>query len=138
MAFGPGSDAVVQVDDDGGSLTDISPYLSGGDFETARDTKRLTVLGGNAQSVIVQSPATSGTLEGYYDGAAIDVFQTFMEDPAPATRTMQIDPQGSGSGLDRFTGEALFSNFKVEFPGDDVATFSVDWDINGSWTRSTI
>lgn len=129
MAFGPGSDAVITV---GG--VDISEFLSGGDFETTRESKRLTVLGGNPQVVIIQSPATSGTFEFYYDSDVVTPFTDFMEDPTPAALAITVAPQGAGG--DVFSGSALFTNFKVDYPGDDVVSGSVDWEINGAWTKA--
>lgn len=129
MAFGPGSDAVVTL---GG--TDISEFLSGGDFETERETKELPVLGGNPQVVIILAPKTSGTFEFYYDSDVVTPFTDFMEDPTPASLACTIAPQGAGG--DTFSGSILLSNFKVEFPGDDVVSGSVDWTVNGAWTRT--
>jgi hypothetical protein len=126
MAFSPGSDAVITV-----NSVDLSEFLTGFNFDTKRETMRKKVLGNNPDVVVPLTPATSGTMDGLLDETAIAAFQTFMEDDTPASLPLTYAPQGV-SGI-TWAGVALFSNFHVESPSDDLSAFSVDWDINGTW-----
>src|SRR5262245_19825303 len=128
MAFTAGSAATVSVEG-----TDVSAYLTSANFSTDREAITLDLLGGNAKAKIVQSPSTSGTLEGAYDAAAAAIFQAYFEEASPTARTLIYTPQGTG---DTYTGEAHFSNWSVDTPGDDAATFSVDYEISGAWTMT--
>jgi hypothetical protein len=128
MAFTAGSAATVSV---GG--TALAAYLTSANFSTDRDAITLNLLGGAAKAKIVLSPTTSGTLEGAYDPAAAAVFQAYFEEAVPTTRTLVYVPQGTG---DTYTGASHFSNWSVDTPGDDAATFSVDYEISGAWTKT--
>jgi hypothetical protein len=125
MPFTPGSAATVSI-----SGTPIAAYLTSAGFSTDRDAITLNLLGGNAKAKIVQSPTTSGTLEGAYEPTVSAIFQPYFEDPNPTALAMVYVPQGTG---DTYTGNAHFTNWSTDTPGDDAATFSVDYEIDGDW-----
>lgn len=126
MPFTAGSVATVSI---GG--TAIAAYLTSAGFSTDRDAITLDLLGGSAKAKIVQAPTTSGTLEGAYEPIVAAIFQAYFENPNPTALAMVYVPQGTG---DTYSGNAHFTNWSVDTPGDDAATFSVDYEIDGAWT----
>jgi hypothetical protein len=128
MTFTPGSVAVVSL----GGVT-ISAYLTGANFSTDRDNITLDLLGGAGKAKIPQSPDTSGTLEGGYTPEVSAVVQAYMEDPDPAPLAMVYIPQGTG---DTYSADVHLSNWSTDTPGDDAATFSIDYEVNGIWTMA--
>lgn len=131
--FSFGSDAVVVV-----GTTDISEFLSEADFEIERKSKEMTPLGGAPPRDLVGQPRSSGTWKGYVHGTPSGIFGPAMQPGVTVTEDVTYYPQGNDSGLEVWTGSVVFSKYKITTKGDDIATFDVDWKVQGSWTFGTV
>lgn len=139
MAFGHGSKAKFRLDNNAGTLTDLSNYTSGVSMPRSVDTAEVSVLGNTAKQYVPgledatlsvdfrEDPVVDAHLDGIKFGIT-----------GGASVTFQYDPQGSTSGLPRFGGECWLTSFELNTDVGDAGTISASFQITGGVTRTTV
>lgn len=131
----PGTNHVFSLDAaGGGALTDISQYLKSAKPARSRDSVDVTTYGQSWKAMQALLMGGQVTLEGVY-GTAIDTILNACFE-STQTLTYQSDPQGTGSGKPRLTGECWVTAYDINPPVNDVETFSATLQFSGACTRS--
>ena len=136
MAFSHGKNAVVKLDNGAGTLTDITAYLSKAALERMRDTAETTVFGLSSKTYIAGLLDGTFSGEGKFDPTLDDLLGDDIE--GTATKTLQYDPQGSTTGLPRYSVECLITKYSFDMDIGDAGACSFDLQFTGNVTRSTV
>lgn len=136
MAASHGKNAVVQLDNGAGTLTAITAYLSKASLERLRETAETTVLGLNDKTYVAGLKGASFSGEGNFDPALDLILSDDINDNA--TKTLQYDPQGSTSGLPRYSVECLITKYSIDTDIGDKGSCSFELQATGVVTRSTV
>lgn len=135
MAFGAGKNGVFKIDDTGGgSLTDISAYLTSVKLNTEEGTYDSTVLGLSTRTFINGLYSWSIDVEGFFD-ATVDGYLSVIDS---ASRSIEFYPAGTpvGSTKPKFTGEVLKTKYETSDPVDGIVPFSASFQGTGTLTRA--
>lgn len=133
MAFSTGRTLDVNLDNSGGSPTDLSTYAEGVDFEevgeamettTSEQTSRTFIVG-LKNSTFSVNWLVDPTLSAHINGI-INVAGTFI-----------IGPSGDETGKDKYTGEAICLNYRQTSSVGGVVKATSDFQVTGDVTRST-
>lgn len=138
MAFSHGSKAKFSLDNAGGTLTDISDYVAGVSLPRSLDVADVSVLGDTAKQYVTGLEDATITLDIKYDpviDAHLDGIKNGLT--AGGTISFQYDPQGTGSGLPRFTGECWLTGYDVNTGVGGEATANATLQVTGGVTRAT-
>ncbi len=135
MAFGAGHNGVFKIDDaGGGSLQDISAYVTNVQLVTAQGTYDVTTLGVATKAFISGLGEWSLSVTGHFD-ATVDGYLSGVDS---ASRSIDLFPAGSpvGSTKPEYTGEVLKTNYQTTDPVDGVVGFSLSLQGTGTLTRA--
>jgi hypothetical protein len=112
---------------------DVSQYMNKTGVDTSADTAEVTVLGNTAKDYIPGLEDGTIPLAGPYDAA--------LDAAIDATRRTKVpfiyQPQGSTSGLPKYTGNCILTSYKIETGTDDAGTWEAEYQMCLGWTRST-
>jgi hypothetical protein len=131
--FSTGKAAVFSIDDTGGSARDISDVLNTIDFPETTDTAEVTAFGASSRSYIVSLESATISISGMYDATVDGYLKGGAE---PASRSFIYKP-GVTSGDAIYAGECILTNYSLSSPVGDVNTFSADFQVTGTVTRTT-
>ena len=131
--FSTGKAAVFSIDDTGGSARDISDVLNSIDFPETTDTAEVTAFGASSRSYIVSLESATISVSGMYDSTVDGYLKGGTE---PASRTFTYKP-GVTSGDAIYSGECILTSYSLSSPVGDVNTFSADFQVTGTVTRTT-
>jgi len=137
MAFSHGKNAVVQLDNGAGSLTAITAFLSKSSLERMRETAETTVFGLNDKTYVAGLKEATFSGEGNFDGALDLILSDDIGDNA-STKTLQYDPQGSTTGLPRYSVECWITKYSIDTDIGDKGSCSFDLQCTGVVTRTTV
>ena len=137
MAFSHGKNAVVQLDNGAGALTAITAYLSKASLERMRDTAETTVFGLNDKTYIAGLKDASFSGEGNFDPALDLILHDDIGDNTN-TKTLQYDPQGSTSGLPRYSVECWPTKYSIDTDIGEKGQCSFELQCTGVVTRTTV
>jgi len=142
MAFSHGKGAAFSLDDNTGSLTDISTYLDEVGFPQTIETGETTTFQstGGAKTYVVGLRDATVTLSGKFDptvDALIEGDISSLSAGSINTVSFEYGPAGSAASAVKYSGEALITNYEVSAPVGDVVTFSCDLQVTGAVTRGT-
>ncbi len=137
MAVTHGRKQVVQLDNGAGVLTNITSYLSQASFERLREMAETTVFSNDNKTYIPGLRDATFSGEGRFDPTLDLILSDDINDDTN-TKTLQYDPQGSTSGLPRYSVECWVSSYNIDGPLDDVSGISFELQCTGAVTRSTI
>lgn len=135
MAFTHGKSAVVKLDNGAGSLTAITAYVDNITFNQTGDVAETSVLGLTSKTFVAGLKNATGQMDGPYDPTVIAILQAAL---APAsTKSLEIYPQGTTTGLDLFQCEVLGTslNFTDNLGGAGKYTFG--FQVSGNVTLTT-
>lgn len=135
MAFVHGKNSVTKVDSSGGSLVDLSSYLTSVSFPMSVDSSETTTFGASAKTYIPGLSDATVSMEGNFDTTADAHFAGIKGQSA--TVTIEYNPAGTTSGLPKYTAEAILTSYEVSSGVGDVITFSAEFQITGAITRSS-
>lgn len=129
----------VQYDNSGGSLQDISSYVSSiSGLDLARATLDSTAFGDSAQAFVLglrQNGQVS--LSGDFD-ATLDTQMTGIEAlTTGATQTIKVSFGGTGSGTKYVQVETLLASYSVSAAVGDKVTWSASLQRTGAVTVGT-
>jgi hypothetical protein len=128
MAFVHGSKAVITV-----NSVSLTPYTDEVDFDGSVETAEVTVLGNTGKSYIPGLEDGSFKLNGKFDPTADAAFVAMNQVPA---LPVIYGPQGSTTGLPKYTCNAILAKYSLKTSVSGAGTFSADFTISGGWTRS--
>ncbi len=131
--FSTGKAAFFSIDDTGGSVRDISNVLNTIDFPESTDTAETTAFGASSRSYIVSLESATISISGMYDSTVDGYLKGGTE---PASRSFVYKP-GVASGDAIYAGEAILTSYSLSSPVGDVNTFSADFQVTGTVTRTT-
>ena len=135
MAFVHGKDSVFKLDNSGGSLTDISAYVNNVDFPETADVAESSVLGSSSKQYLVGLKDSTLGLTGFFDATADAIFGAVLGQSA--TLSFEYSPEGTASGIVKYTGECILTNYALSSPVGDVVAYSADLQVSGAVTRGT-
>lgn len=133
MAFVHGKSAVFQLDNSGGTLTDISSYLDSVSFPESVETAETTTFGVNSKTYIVGLKDSTISLAGKFD-ATLDSHINGVLGQA-ASLSFEYGPASNGTGAPKYTGECFVTSYDVSSPVGDVVTVSIELQVTGNVTR---
>lgn len=138
MAFIAGKSGVFKLDNSGGTLVDLSSFISNVDFPQDAQLHETTTLGATARTYILGFKNATFGLQGHWDSgaSAIDAHMNAILGQA-ATVTFEYGPEGSATGKVRYTGEAIVTRYQNTTPVDGVVDWSADLQVSGAVTRNT-
>lgn len=131
--FSTGKAAVFEIDDTAGTTRDISDVLNSVDFPETTDTAEVTAFGASSRSYIVSLESATISISGMYDATVDGYLKGGTE---PASRTFTFKP-GVSSGDAIYSGECILTSYSLSSPVGDVNTFSADFQVTGTVTRTT-
>jgi hypothetical protein len=138
VAFASGAVAIFKLDaTEGGSLTDYSAYIDSVEPNFDRESFEFKPIGGNPTKYVIGTARITFDVAGAYDPTMGTVFETYMTDASPTTRSFDYEPQGATAGLPKYTGECFVSNFKVTTGSDGIARWSATLLVDGAITITT-
>ena len=131
--FSTGKAAVFSIDDTGGTARDISDVLNSIDFPETTDTAEVTAFGASSRSYIVSLESATISISGMYDATVDGYLKGGTE---PASRTFTYKP-GVTAGDAIYSGECILTSYSLSSPVGDVNTFTADFQVTGTVTRTT-
>jgi len=136
MAVTHGKKAVIQLDNGAGTLTDITSYLSKGSIERMRETAETTVFGLENKTYVAGLKDATFSGEGNFDPALDAILDAALG--TDTTKTLQYDPQGSGTGNVRYSVETLVTKYSVDTDIGGKASCSFELQCTGVITRTVL
>lgn len=136
MAAKHGRKAIFKLDDSGGSLVDISPYLDTASLANAVEQADVTTLGKDGRCFI--PGLTNETLQasGPYDKAVYTQVSSLFQ--ADATSSFEFYPGGTASGEAKVTGECWVSGLNLSSGVGGRADMSFSLQVNDQATYGTV
>jgi len=131
--FSTGKAAVFSIDDTSGTSRDISSVLNSVDFPESTETSEVTAFGASSRSYIVSLESATISISGMYDATVDGYLKGGTE---PTSRTFTYKP-GVSSGDAIYSGECILTSYSLSSPVGDVNTFSADFQVTGTVTRTT-
>ena len=133
--FRHGKSTVFKVDNNAGSLTDISNTLTDVSFPQSVDTAETSAFGSSAKSYIVGLTDSTLSISGNFD-ATVDAHLAAIVGKADSV-SFEYGPEGSTAGFVKYTGEALLTSYEKSGAIGDVVTYSAEFQVTGAITRGT-
>jgi hypothetical protein len=133
--FRHGKSTVFKVDNNAGSLTDISNTLTDVSFPQSVDTAETSAFGASAKSYIVGLTDSTLSISGNFD-ATVDAHLAAIVGKADSV-SFEYGPEGSTATYVKYTGEALLTSYEKSGAIGDVVTYSAEFQVTGAITRGT-
>jgi hypothetical protein len=127
MAFVHGSKAVITV-----NSVPLTAYCDDVSFDGSIETAETTVLGNTGKAFIPGLQDGSFKLSGKFDPTADAAFVAMTQVPA---LPVVYGPQGSTTGLPKYTCNAILAKYSLKTGVSAAGTFDADFTISGGWTR---
>ena len=131
--FRHGKSTVFKVDNNAGSLTDISNTLTDVSFPQSVDTAETSAFGSSAKSYVVGLTDATLSVSGNFD-ATVDAHLAAIVGKADSV-SFEYGPEGSTAGFVKYTGEALLTSYEKSGAIGDVVTYSAEFQVTGAITR---
>ena len=131
--FRHGKSTVFKVDNNAGSLTDISNTLTDVSFPQSVDTAETSAFGSSAKSYIVGLTDSTLSISGNFD-ATVDAHLAAIVGKADSV-SFEYGPEGSTATFVKYTGEAFLTSYEKSGAIGDVVTYSAEFQITGAITR---
>ena len=131
--FRHGKSTVFKVDNNAGTLTDISNTLTDVSFPQSVDTAETSAFGASAKSYVVGLTDATLSVSGNFD-ATVDAHLAAIVGKADSV-SFEYGPEGSTATFVKYTGEALLTSYEKSGAIGDVVTFSAEFQITGAVTR---
>ena len=133
--FRHGKSTVFKVDNNAGSLTDISNTLTDVSFPQSVDTAETSAFGSSAKSYIVGLTDSTLSISGNFD-ATVDAHLAAIVGKADSV-SFEYGPEGSTATFVKYTGEAFLTSYEKSGAIGDVVTYSAEFQVTGAITRGT-
>ncbi len=133
--FRHGKSTVFKVDNNAGTLTDISNTLTDVSFPQSVDTAETTAFGASAKTYIVGLTDGTFSVSGNFD-ATVDAHLAAIVGKADSV-SYEYGPEGSTATYVKYTGEALLTSYEKSGAIGDVVNYSAEFQLTGAITRGT-
>lgn len=141
MAFVHGKKSKIEIDNSGGSLTDISAYCDEVSFSRSLETAEVTTFGDNAKEYLMGLSDATMSLSGKFDAAGASTVDAVLSGTLgqDATVSFAYTPGGgsASSTNPKYTGEAYITSYEITGSVGDAVTFSAELQVTGAITRAT-
>lgn len=133
--FRHGKSAVFKVDNNAGTLTDISNTLNSVSFPREAEVLETTSFGSSDRSYVVGFKNQTIGVEGSFD-ATVDAHLAGILGQE-ATVSFEYGPEGSTSTFTKYTGECLMTSYEQSAGVGDIVSYSAEFQITGAVTRGS-
>lgn len=131
-----GVNAVFKLDNSGGTLTDLSQYITSvSGLPGTADLQDVTTLGSAGRKWVPGLRTAQITLEGIWDPAVDAHFGPLVG--ASATQTFEYGPEGGSAGKVKYTGECRVADYEAPSSVGEPVSWSATLQVDGGITRST-
>jgi hypothetical protein len=140
MSFVHGKGAVFSIDDSGGTLRSVFPYLNSvSGLPGARALSEVTAFGDSGTKSIPSLANVPFSIGGHYDATASVGIATVLNGirVATATSTFEYGPAGSASGALKITGECWCTDYSIDASVSDRVPISASFLVDGTPTLTT-
>lgn len=134
MAFVHGKDAVLSLDDGGGTLRDIKIYMNSvSGLPGARALSEVTAFGDQGVKSIPSLANVQFSLAGHFDATAVTGSFTVLNSlrTSTATTTVQYGPAGGTTGLVKMTAECWMTELSVDATVSDRVPIAASFQVDG-------
>lgn len=135
MAFGHGKNGVFKIDDNGGTLRDISVYLTDVDMPRAVKTAEITTFGAAADTFVTGMSGATISITGLMD-PTLDGYLSGILGQA-STVSFEYGPMGSTTGNIKYTGECICTAYGVKGAVGGAIAITASFQVTGAVTRGT-
>lgn len=125
-----GKDVVVLY-----NSVDISGDGRSVSYEASADVHDDTVYGATTRTKLSGLTDGSGSFEGL--DSTGDWTAAWDEIVPGTSAVMEVRPEGTGAGLRKATFTAIITNRSLDLPYDDLAKFSLSFEISGAIVEAT-
>jgi hypothetical protein len=138
MAYKWSKDAVIECDDSGGTVRDLSQYCDGTDMEKAFDELDTTGFGDSSQEVIAGLQKGSFSIKFKWDDTATTGPDAVLAGAAGLVGTVSFYPAGTPAGATKpkYSAEALLKSFKITGQIGSLTMGQADYVVSGGITRA--
>jgi hypothetical protein len=134
MAFTHGKDATFSITDSGGTLRDITTYLSSAGLQRMADLAETSTLGSTYKSFVGGLIDASIPIEGLFDPTVDGYLAGILQ----LSKAFEYFPAGEPVGATKplYTGNAILTNYEIGTGVDGAATISGEFQVDGAITRA--
>lgn len=134
-AFSHGKKSSFKLDNSGGALTDVTTYLTDVSMPQSVDTAEASTLGMNSKAHVVGLEGGTVSISGLFD-PTIDAHLTGIKGQ-DATVSFEYGPQGTTTGLRKYTGEMILTAYDPSGSISGVSKFTASFITSGDITPGT-
>lgn len=139
MAFKGGTNSVFKIDNQAGTLTDISAYIKTTGLPQIADMYDVTTLGNTNKVYIAGLKDGTVAIGGPWDPTIDAVLALIVGGPsAGATSSYEFLPHGTGTGNIKYSGECLLKEYSINTDVAAAVTFSGSIQFTGAVTRTVL
>lgn len=134
-------DIRVKVDTAGGTLTDITSYLSSASIRSVQDTIEDTAMGDEEKSYLFGQAGASVPLAGMVNTTTDAMFGPLVGNRTTVTKTLEYRayPTNTTGNVGRFyNGEVLITSVEYSGSTNSLQTFSAEAVFDGVINRTTV
>lgn len=133
MAFAHGKDGHFELDNSGGTLTDITAYVTDVSITQNGEVVETTTLGDTDRAYLAGLKNATLSVSGLFDGTVHAILQAAIG----TQRSFEYGPQGETSGDVKLTGECFCTDYSPSIGLGGAGTWSASFQITGAVTDST-
>ena len=139
MAFKAGYQGDFRLDNAGGTLTDIRPYIDTVSVTQSNETLDVSALGTVSKSYLTGMQDGQVSFSGPYDTTIAQHLSGLRAAHAAGTATFsfQWGPGGSTSGEAQVTGECILTSYDLSTGTGGRAEYSASLQLSGTITNGT-
>lgn len=140
MAFVHGKNAVLKLDDSGGTLRTLTSFVNNvSGLPGGRDLGEVTAFGDSGVKSIPGLVDVEFSIKGSFDSTATTGPNAVLNSlrSASATASFEYGPEGGTTGNVKFSGECWLTSYEVEASVDEVVTFKAEFKVDGTVTAGT-
>jgi hypothetical protein len=135
MAFKHGSKATFRIDNNAGTLQDLSAYISSISMPFEIDTASIDVMGSTYKQSVTGLAGGQISIQGKFDPIPDAHFNGILFGiTGNATVSFEYKPQGGSSPV--YTGECWLTSYEATTDVGDAGSFSAQLQTTGTITRA--
>jgi hypothetical protein len=131
--FRHGKAASFKVDNNAGTLTDISNTLNSVSFPREAETLETTSFGSSDRSYVIGFTGATISIEGSFD-ATVDTHLASIVGKTDSV-SFEYGPEGTTSTFTKYTGEAFLTSYETSAGVGDIVSYSAEFQVTGAITR---
>ena len=141
MAFVHGKSSYFEIDNVGGTPTDISAFCEEVSMSRDIETAEVTTFGDDAKEYITGLTDATISLSGKFDAgnaSAIDpILSGILGSASTVSWAYRISDAAVGTTNPEYQGEGIVTSYEVSGTVGDAVTFSAEIQCTGAITRAT-